>query len=82
MPIKRTMMSRNYDDMKKRMQERIKKAIREKAISEFAEAICKRAEEESTDVFFPDGLHGLVIEIEELKSVVSEIAERMKEGAV
>lgn len=56
------------------------KTIREKTISEFAQAICDRAEEESVDVFFPDGLHGLVIEIEELKSMVSEIAEGMKEG--
>lgn len=56
------------------------KALRKKTISEFAQAICDRAEEESVDVFFPDGLHGIVIEIEELKSMVGEIAEQMKEG--
>ena len=56
--------------------------IRNKTIDEFAEAICKRAEEESTDVFFPDGLHGLVVEIDDLKRMVGGIAERMKEGAV
>lgn len=54
--------------------------IRNKTIDEFAEAICKRAEEESTDVFFHDGLFGLVVEIENLKDMVGEIAERMKGG--
>ena len=56
--------------------------IRNKTIDEFAEAICKRAEEESTDVFFTDDLHGLVVEIDDLKRMVGEIAERMKGGAV
>lgn len=62
--------------------EHYEKKLKADAISEFAQAICKRAEEESVDAYFPDGLYGIVIEIEELKSMVSEIAERMKEGAV
>ncbi len=57
------------------------KCYEQEIINKFAQAICKRAEEESVDAYFPDGLHGIVIEIEELKSMVSEIAERMKEGA-
>ena len=59
----------------------IEEEIRNKAISEFAEALCSRAEEESIEAYFPDGLYGLVVEIENLKDMVGKIADQMK-GAV
>ena len=52
------------------------------AIAEFAKALCSRAEEESIEVYFPDGLYGLVVEIENLKDMVGKIAEKMKGGAI
>lgn len=61
--------------------EEIIKETRMIAIDELAEAICKRAEEEGEDAYFPDGLHGNVVEVDDLKKMVGEIAEQLKGGA-
>lgn len=67
------------DELRK-MLDQHDKEVRAKAIHEFAETICKRAEEESEDVYFPDGLYGNVVEVDDLKKMVGEIAEQMRGG--
>ena len=54
--------------------------VRAKAIDKFAKELLKRAEGKIVDVHFNDGLYGEVVEIDELKKIISEIGEQLKEG--
>jgi hypothetical protein len=72
----------SYQEEMKRMIDELQEKTYNKAVDDFAEAICDKIADDSIQVMLPDGFRADVVTIDYVAEIAVEIAGRLKQMGV